>query len=71
MKATFIVAVLCHPAEVQFPLRISPEANEASRANNYQEAATIRVDVASLALDGPIATTVAPEGAARCAEGGQ
>ena len=49
MKATFIVAVLCHPAEVELALSIGPAANGAFRANNYQEAATIRVDVASLA----------------------
>ena len=71
MKATFIVAVLCHPAEVELALSIGPAANGAFRANNYQEAATIRVDVASLAPDGPIAASVAPEGAGRSAEGGQ
>src|SRR6516165_2705763 len=70
MKATFIVAVLCHPAEVELALSIGPAANGAFRANNYQEAATIRVDVASLAPDGPIAASVAPEGAARGVEGG-
>jgi hypothetical protein len=71
VKATFIIAVLSHPAEAQFPLSIGPQANGVARANDYQEAASIRVDSASLALDGPIAATVAFKGTGRGVEGGQ
>jgi len=71
MKATFIVAVLGYAAEGQFRLRIGPAARGITRANDYQEAVSIRADAASLALYCPIAATVAPEGAGPGVEGGQ
>jgi len=71
MKAAFIVAVLGHAAEGQLPFRVGPAANGIARGNDYQEAASVGVDVASLALNGPIAATVALEGAWRGVEGGQ
>jgi hypothetical protein len=71
VEAPFIVAVLSHAAEGQFRLRIGPTASGITRADDYQEAASIRVDAASLALYCPIAATVAPEGAGRRVEGGQ
>src|SRR6516165_3681575 len=49
MKASFIVAVLGHPAEGQLRLRIRPEANGIGRGND-QEAVSVSVDVTSLAL---------------------
>ena len=71
MNATFIVAVLCYAAEGQFLPRSSPVTTGIVPANDYQEAASIRVDPALFARNGPSAATVAPEDAGRGVEGGQ
>ncbi len=65
MKTTFIVAVLGHAAKGELLLRIGPAANGLASSEDNQEAFSICVDVASLALDSPSAATVAPEGAWR------
>jgi hypothetical protein len=60
-QAAFVITVLGDAAEWQPAFDVSPPAGRLVRADDYQEAFAVSVDVAMTAPDNPIAAAIAAQ----------